>query len=246
MTTDLALPITDRMHLVASTPHALETAQQTLVTWLQQRVRGELEELREARQNLAIAKRSKWNTVGWRGRISRHKAKLVYYRKLMSALRLGYYIVPNFPLEIFAVRTARDEPRRHKWETAEHWVPEEKAQKLPPGKGRYVSPQQMVRSLDFRETKTDRQTGKRELVTVTRHKAMELLPVDFPFRLVKPEVLGELSQAMKRKLFDQFGVVPAGTRRGDPIILGQILHPNAYHEPVSFFISWWLDTNALR
>jgi hypothetical protein len=46
--------------------------------------------------------------------------------------------------------------------------------------------------------------------------------------------------AMDKLIFDALGIAPS-FRAVDPIIVGQIYRPDAYHESISFFVAWWLD-----
>jgi hypothetical protein len=73
----------------------------------------------------------------------------------------------------------------------------------------------------------------------------EFEDVEFPMTLVKPQVLDATAKAMARKIFDQIGVLPNRRAKGDPILVGLIIPPHRRHEPLTFFISWWLNTNDL-
>ena len=52
---------------------------------------------------------------------------------------------------------------------------------------------------------------------------------------------------LKRKLFDEIGILPATRRHADPILVGRIKRKeSAYNEPsMTFLIAWWIDTRDL-
>jgi hypothetical protein len=71
--------------------------------------------------------------------INRTTKRVLYYEKIKAAVEAGYLIVPNFPIDVFAVRVKRAKQReatatyeyRADYKTA-------KAELLPAGEGRYV------------------------------------------------------------------------------------------------------------
>jgi hypothetical protein len=236
MTTDMAtLPASSI--LVALTPSDVAPAQANLEQWCLRKLAGLGSELREARQNLRQAKLHKWKTSGWVNAVSRLKARMIYYAKIKAAVQAGYLIVPNFDINVFAVKTTRDAPPQIADRT--------KAQPdlSPPGQGVYVGP--VDESYTHAQPRTD-SNGKPYTRNVEIPCGYDFEP-DLPLRGVKPIILDATARAMALRIFDQIGVVKA--RRQDPIIVGQIVQPgkNSYHwkTTVSFFIAWWLDPETL-
>jgi hypothetical protein len=228
------------LQLVATNPGQMEQCQGALIQWCQQKMELVKADLADAEENLAIAKKNKWRHAPWQRRVSLAKAKLTFYDKVEKAVEAGYYIVPAFPVDVFAIRTDRDRPNsarsRSAWETFK-----QNPRLLPAGEGAYVSdlPEVWRHAHPYIDSKTGEE---KESVTFTPG---EFEDVEFPMTLVKPQVLDATAKAMARKIFDQIGVLPNRRAKGDPILVGQIIPPHRRHEPLTFFISWWLNTNDL-
>lgn len=229
-------PIDDGdVHLIARHPAEMEQCQAQLVAWARRRETEAVAELRDCRDNLEIARKSKWRVDPWQRRVRAAGKTLLYYKKLRMALEAGYYIIPPMPFQAFAIRTRRAGPVRK--EADSRWDDfDQRPESLPPGEGRYVSP---TPELDVRGDLYRDSQGE------WRHRekwwARRFEGVDFPFRLVKPELLDAASKAMALEVFDQIGVLP-NYRSADPMIAGQIIGPK---RTVTFFIGWWLDTKDL-
>lgn len=223
------------VQLVAGTPAEMETAQGQLVAWADARIEEERNELADAERNLEVAIASHWRVEPWKRRITTHKAKITFYEKVRAALEAGYYIIPPFPAQVFAIRTDAKKPRKdhstNRWETFQ-----QNAKRLAEGKGRWVSPIPEVWQRVFPQ-----QDGSERV----QYYPNELLAPDFPFKLVKPQIVEATAKAMKEMIFDQIGILPTWNAGGDPIIVGQILNPSSHKEPLTFFIAWWLDTKDL-
>lgn len=228
---------------IARTPAEMEQAQNDLVVWAKGKLEAVRAELNEAQESLKIAQRSKWSTSRWQRVVGRARARMIFYTKVKRALEAGYYIVPPFPVDVFAVRTDRNNPSgtlvsSYKWTSTE--ALNQKPRRLPEGEGEYVAAEPEVWMRDLSHT-----DAKGKEISRYQHYAKEFREVDFPFTFAKPQLLERVSQAMKEKIFDQFGVLPKYQRKGDPIVVGQILHPMPNRDPVTFFVGWWLDTKDL-
>lgn len=223
----------------ANNPADMVGAQKSMILWCARKIQAEKSEMAEAQRNLDAAKANKWSPVAWTRQVKLHEQKLEFYRKIKMALEAGYYIVPPFPVDIFAIRTNASGPRpkwqRNKWR--DHH--EQKARVLPAESGRYVSPDPKLRRMDFSEP--DGKGGSRE---VAHWQPSEWAMADFPFKLAKAEIMEATRAAMALKVFDQMGALPTH-RAPDPIICGQILMPHRKGQAVTFFVSWWLDTKTL-
>src|SRR3990167_3248360 len=229
--------------VIAQSPKEMEKAQRSLILWAARKIQMVKNEIAEARTQFNLHKQNKWNVDGWRGQILKHERREQFYRKIKMALEAGYYIVPPFPLDIFAIRTKRERPHEyHSHNSDNHNQP---AQVLAAGEGRYVDPRPVRESYDDTETRQGKE------VVVTKYFATEYQEVDFPFKLARAEIRTLTDRAMALKVFDRFGVLPR-VRNPDPIVCGQIIVPNqpAYRlgrwsdnaNVVNFFVAWWLDT----
>ena len=223
----------------ANNPADMVGAQKSMILWAARKIQAEKGELAEAQRNLDAAKAHKWSPTAWQGQVKKIEAKIDFYRKIKMALEAGYYIVPPFPIDIFAIRTNASGPRpkwqRNKWR--DHH--EQKARMMAPDTGRYVSPDPRLTSMAFNES--DGNGGTRSVV---HWRPDEFTAADFPFKLAKAEIMEATRAAMALRVFDQMGALPTH-RAPDPIICGQILMPHKKGQAVTFFVSWWLDTKTL-
>ena len=154
---------------------------------------------------------------------------MIYYAKIKAAVEAGYLIVPNFDIDVFAVRTQRRTPP----DTVGALTAQPDLS--PHGQGAYVDDRCFTDS--FVETVKNSYTGKDEDKTREFSTAYDYTP-DIPLRGVKPIILDATQRAMALKIFDQIGVVKA--RKQDPIIVGQIVQPGgngrSWKKTVSFFV----------
>ena len=222
----------------------MEAAQKGLQAWVGEKLAAVAAEMREAIENLRIAKEHKWKSAGWQNRVNTLRKFVTFYQKIKEAVVAGYYIVPPFPMDIIAVRTdAMYPPDKY---TSEYVDDVERqvqpADALPVGEGDYKSSHTMARYTDFGPVERQADGTKKQVPGFVTGGWKEF---DFPFKLVKPQLLESLTEAMKAKIFDQIGIMRPQAAKVDPIILGQILSPNTRRPPVTFFIAWWLDTKDI-
>jgi hypothetical protein len=230
--------------VIATSPKDMEAGQRSLILWAARKIQAIKQEIAEAAQQLALHKEKKWNTEGWRNEITKKERRAEFYRKIKMALEAGYYIVPPFPLDLFAIRVKRRAPKAMESTSSNNH--DQPAEVLSAGQGRYVSPVPLRES--YADTEKDYQGKER---AVTRYYATEFQNADFPFKLARAEIKETVDKAMDLKLFDQLGVLPR-TKLPDPIVCGQIIVPNKpcyghgyQREAITFFIAWWLDTRTL-
>lgn len=235
--------------VIANSPKEMETAQRSLILWAARKIQAEKELLAEAKEQFEIAKRNKWGSGGWSRRIGLSEHHIEYYRKIKMALEAGYYIVPPFPITVFAVRTELKKPTdRRGWSDRE--VAETRGlpnSPTPAGLGDYVANRVGTKPFD-RYGNIDPITGK--ATKTTYHAPSYFRPVEFPFKLAKAAVMSETAKAMALKVFDQIGIMgtaqePKTVAVPDPIVCGQILPWFHKRKPVTFFVAWWLDTATL-
>jgi len=225
--------------LVALTPADMVPAQTALRDWCDRKIAAVQLELADLEANLETAVASGFKLRGVQAAVNRTAKRIVYYEKLKAALDAGYVIVPNFPVDIFAVRVQREKQRETTSEYASAATFNAKPELLPAGEGRYVDDQVFTTSEHYEGT-----NYKNEAVTKTRYRSGNYDVVDFPVTLVKPTVMTATDRAMALKLFDQMGIVrnDSGT---DPIVVGQLVDPRGNGRRVTFFIAWWLDAASL-
>ena len=231
--------------MFATNPADMVGAQRSLILWAARKIQFEKTELVEAQKNLDSARAHKWSPTAWAKEVKKHEGKVEFYRKIKMALEAGYYIVPPFPIDLFAIRTNKVAPKGKWMRGGYDWRDqhEQKAMVIPAGEGEYVSPDPGLRGT--RHPTIDHE-GKH--ITVQEWAPAFWRDAEFPFKLAKAEIMEATRAAMAMKVFDQFGALPMH-RAPDPIICGQILFPQkpAYGErkAVTFFMSWWLDTKEL-
>jgi len=130
----------DRDILVtADNPVEMQQCQQALVEWCVLKIQQIQQELAELTEAYDHAKKNKWATGALKRQCDLAKRRVQYYDKIKQALEQGYYIVPNFPVDVFAVRTSRNAPNPKvsvsSWRG--NYSHQQKAQLLPAGDGGY-------------------------------------------------------------------------------------------------------------
>jgi len=75
---------------------------------------------------------------------------------------------------------------------------------------------------------------------------VEHADVDFPFAFARPEILAATSDALRRKIFDEIGIMPR-TRHADPMVIGRITYRVSSYQrrSLNFLIAWFLDTKGI-
>lgn len=169
-----------------------------------------------------------------------------FYEKILAALKAGYAIIPNFQMNVFAIRTKAKAPRSESRAGQYNQFPQ-RAQLLTQGEGAYVSPQPLVVT-----TKTKDKDGQgRDVERYFQSPDDEFQDVEFPIALAKPQLMSRVGEAMAAKLFDEVGVAVdtwnrnRGGGHGDPVLLGRLLNPRTNRPSVSFFLGWYFDPSKL-
>lgn len=228
--------------VLARNPDELNAAHSQMITWCDTRITAARDELKTLEGHLLHAQEHDWQEAPWKRQITRTKQRVVYYGKIRCALLEGYCIVPNFPIDVFAIKTKRKRPssavRSSKYSHGIH-MPDIKSDQSPSGEGRYLDPATLNESWDETE-KNDEDKD----VTTYYSQATELGAPEFPFVLVKPEIIKDISFARTVKIFDELGVMPERRHRsgGDPMIIGRIkLNNNWSSRQMSFMLAWWMN-----
>lgn len=230
----------DDRTLVALTPADMVPAQQALTTWCDRKIAAVRVELADLETNLELATEHGWKHQSVAASIARTKKRVLYYEKIQAAVAAGYLIVPNFPIDVFAVRVRRaKQPEASASYQYDRGYKTAKAEVLPAGDGRYVDEELFTHDESYDRTKPD---GKSE--HVSRYTSGDYDDVDFPLTLVKPAILDATARAMALKVFDEMGTVTNQSGR-DPIVVGRLRDPRGNGRCATFFVAWWLDTASL-
>jgi len=230
-------------HLVALDRIQMETAHGQMLTWVAAKLKEVAREIHDNSHNLNVARERKWAMKPFQSRVALLQRRKLFYEKIGAALNQGFVIVPNFSMDAFAIRTKAKTPRGNilngRWNT---FV--QPTQLLAQGEGRYCSPRPTV------ETATDEVVREGKTVNITSQWPVDFKDVDFPMALARPEIMTRAGEVLALKLFDEVGMadgVSGGNRRrtGDPILLGRLLNPRRFAQPVTFFLGWYFDPSAL-
>lgn len=235
-----ALAVTQPLvHLVARNPVEMQEAREGLAGWLAAKIAEVDAEMLEYQESLAQAIKNRWSRKGLNKAINSAFYRKQFYEKTLDAVNAGYTIVPEFPIDVFAIRVNRDEPEggtnHARYSRAVADV--ETADITATGTGEYVSP--IPKTFHWKETRHD---GDKEY-KVDLVKPTALQAVEFPLRSARAEVMSATAEAMALKVFDEIGICPQ-TRKADPLIIGRIWLGGG-NKSVNFLIAWHLNLNEL-
>ncbi len=219
--------------LIATTPKGMEVAHDSMIGWCRDKY-GEAEaEVHVYREELRIAEEAGWETGTIKRRLKREGERMIFYTKIRKALEAGYYVVPNFLGDAFAIRTDAKKPRRA---VTYHYVGGDEfsqpSKRLPAGEGRYIAPR-----ASHRQHGTEPDPNRKDDATRKVFKPADLEPVDFPVALMVPQVMDATARAMADKVFDEMLQARDWASCGDPMVLGRIRNPRPGHPDVTFFIA---------
>jgi len=249
MTTAIApLPLAD-YQLVATDRNALQAAHLKMIEWAKAKIEQTELDVDIEETNHKIALENGWVVAPFERRLSRLARQRTFYTKILQAVEAGYAIVPNFQMNIFAVRTTAQAPRQgvregSAWQNRNAF--EQHAQRLPAGEGVYRNPVPDV----YQDRKTEK-TPTGDVTKYTSWPGEEFNDLAFPLALAKPALMSATGEAMARKIFDEIGVAvdtwspTRGGGRADPIILGRLLNPRRGRPAISFFVGWYFDPSRL-
>lgn len=233
---DNMLPV-QNIQLTATEPSEMINAQQKLITWCDLKISYLGKEATDLLEATDHAKKMKWKSSALEGQYNRCVRRVEYYKKIKAALLEGYYVVPNFPIQMFAIRT---KAKNVKGSSHSYWGNHNQdAQELTIGGGEYKNPAPIVQRL------SEERNSDNKIIQASESFATEWDDFEFPITMAKPRIMEATSRAMALKIFDQIGIMPP-TRNDDPVIIGQIFNKNGYSKKtVSFMIAWHLDTKVL-
>ena len=235
MSQEITVPDVSRTIVVAMTPEELEASRKTIVDFCDKKLSSLRKEIRELNENLTIAKKHGWRTVTLRSAVGRMTSRIKFYEKIRAASQAGYLIVPDFPVEVFEVRTIRKAPPG-KTGRYSYSVPDIQTESPAIGVGKYVSNAPMVEKFDTRDNQ-----GKE----IKMWAQSDFMDVEFPVTIAHPHILSATAAAMRLKIFDEIGLVSKNVRH-DPIVVGVVKRRDGYSwKQVNFFIAWWLNVENL-
>ena len=225
--------------VTATEPEEMRLCQDALIDWCKRKIALMEREAKDAEQNFEHAIKSHWKAEPFKRMADMFAKRVVFYGKMMKALEAGYHIIPNMPLQLFAVRTDRKNPNRTivKWESD---VPNTESQALPESEGQWVNPAPLVRQVPD-EDENQKPILKWQATSINED-------IEFPIAMAKPQIMAATSRAQAIGVFDQLGILMEGSR-GDPMIIAQIRDPRpkvyGRSKLVSFLVGWHIDTRTL-
>lgn len=240
------LAIAHTAHIAAVNSAQLSGAKQHMVEWFTAKVAEIVEELIGVEAAAKYAKDHKWSHSALDSQASRIRQRKMFYEKVLAAIEAGYAIIPNIPLDLFAIRVKRDDvkaplvTRNYDWQ-ARQSVAVEAPDNLAIGDGRYENPRQRI----YSESETKKLSDGKEHTSYNAWP-LEFCPMEFPIIAAHPLVMSATQEAMAKRIFDQIGVSPERRRRGDPLVIGQIRMKQGWSERlVSFIIGWNIDLRKI-
>lgn len=261
-------PSIPETHLVATSPAQMQAAQGDLRAYLEEKLATIEREIIEANAALNEARRNSWSTTALTSARNRLVDDETYYNKVLAAVEAGHTIIPDFPVEVFAIRRAEDPRQQTQTYTGIHNATSTgMGQPVPPdyapaGAGSYRNPQPATWDTTRENTHaTPENKQPRYYTTVTRY-GHPVGPITFPLMTARSPIMRATAAAMKDKVFDQIGVchpviADAATaarradtrarRLGDPLVIGQVLRKRvgSQQKCTSFIIAWYLNLEEL-
>lgn len=240
-----APPPADTNILVAMTPGAVVDAKARLLVWADEKIAQAERDAEEMGRTADIAERNGFAHAGARRHAKAAVKNVEFYQKIRAAVEDGYVIVPNFPIDVFAVRTAKARPSAD-LRSGENYQPRAndiESEAPPVGAGRYVSDTPLVELDRYEEPHT---LDPKKTVVMRTVKNVGFYGVDFPIpiQLVAPQIIEATGEAMRKLIFDEIGLCSDANPRKDPIVIGRIYSPKR-RRAVSFFVGWWIDLRTL-
>lgn len=250
-------------YFIATSGEEMVRAQSGLTAWVTQRLAQAKGDLSDARLAYNAAVERKWAAGALKRQMERARHLVTYYQKMVAALEAGYVLVPEFPIDVFAIRTSKERPRESE-QVAKGGnyggSPEVHGEMLPIGEGDYKSSKaERLSHFSHRANATDYQgkeiieNGKVKTEAMYKWTNDAFRDVTFPLVAAKLEVMSPTAAAMALKVFDEIGISVKGsanarTRTGDPLIIGAIHSAGATvwsRRTCHFLIAWFVDTRAL-
>lgn len=231
---------TQPLHLVALDRPQLEDAHVQMIAWVNAKLDKIAVDVDVTTTTLNLAIEHGWVTAAHERLLNRLERDRRFFVKVRAALEAGYVLVPNFAMDVFAIRTAAKGPKQT--EKTGRWNNfAQPAQLLAAGEGRYVDPNPRV----VTDTRTLLNAKKEPYEQIFQIPVEEFDDVGIPMQLARPEIMTATGRAMALQLFDEVGIARDPARYPDPIVIGRIRNPRPKRPAVSFFIAWYFDPSRL-
>ncbi len=231
------------LSLTAIHPEEFTFCQQALIKWCRKKIELMKREQTENEDNLRHALKSKFRSTPFKRAAAMFGKRAEFYSKMLKALEAGYTIIPNMPLQLFAVRTTQTKTKSWKLVKWQSDISDIEAKALAESEGRWVNPNPFVTEMIRKDEK-----GQDVKMFYADDISEE---IDFPIVMAKPQIMEATSRAMALSIFDEFGILPDNSKKGDPMILATMLDPRpsgwSYRtrKRVTFLIGWHLSTATL-
>lgn len=255
---EVSAPTSDLVtyHALATDEAGLRTAQLKMVTWANTQIHACEHELHEEETALGVAKKNGWATKRYQTNANMLRRRVEFYEKLLNALEAGFVIVPNFEMDVFAIRVPDESKPPWQRLLVESWrqkpSPSDREafrvapSRLESGEGKYVNPIPTVWRASFNKTADGKE------VQHYFQSASEWSAINFPAALARPVLMERVSAAMMPSVFDEIGVAvdsrretTGSMRKGDPILLGRVRNPRPNRADVTFFLGWYFDPSEI-
>lgn len=224
------------IELTATIPIEMINAQQQLIVWCDGKLKALRFESAELNGATEHAKKMKWKFSTLQSQYNKSVKRIQYYEKIKAALLEGYYIIPNFPIDMFAIRTTRTHPSTDKFSKSYWATHRQDAQELLIDNGEYKNPLPVISRVNHKTA-----DGKDDSYSYPTN----FDDFEFPVTMARPRIMEATTQAMALKIFDRIGIMPQRKDK-DPVIIGQVIHKSGNGERlVSFMIAWHLNTKVL-
>lgn len=223
--------------VMAFNPTQMAEAQATTISWIQAKLASAQQDVEAAESTLSTLRAYGLRTETAERQLDKAARRVKFYEKVRAALDAGYYIIPPFNIQLFAIRTDRKPPMDA---GRSAWVREQDARALPLGTGNFVNARVVRQQIDT-EKEPDGKGGTRDVAIFGNTKWLD--GIEIPARAMKPQIIDAVGKALQEKIFDALGIAPA-YREADPIIAGQIKRPDG-KGVLTFFVAWWLDEEDL-
>src|ERR1700721_2651739 len=190
------IPVED-VELTAMVPAEMVESQKALVVWCDKKIGSLATEEEDLWMALDHASSQEWKTSTLKNQHRLAKKRKEYFQKIKAALLAGYYIIPNFPVDIFDIRTERGKPMKmltSRWSETHEQSPME----LPIGSGDYKNPHPHVLQRKIGD-------GTEPRTEFWPHSWDEF---EFPISMEKVEIMQATTAAMELGIFDQIGIMP--------------------------------------
>lgn len=229
-----------------------------LLIWVEGRKRHAETDVDDLQSAVDHARKHKWATKTLEYQLGKVKKLKTYYDKVYAALEQGYVLIPAFPIDVFAIRTAKENPKRNDVTVKEYNDARSNSavhsELLPAGEGEYKS-DEARRMQEFSYSRKEKEyDGKEVEKNYYNFYNEEFQDITFPMIAAKPDVMNATTQAMVLKIFDEIGISTkdAGEhsrnfRRGDPLIIGTIYGPGPRwsRKQCHFLIAWHVNVEDI-